>query len=174
MESNQKRRLIWVAIVFVILLVLGMFTFRAFDSVRVARTGSDLGTTYLVYHAGLLGEVKFGGCTVDMKEPWLPRLKSYETLSIVSDELILIDFKAPTMGEKYQSISLLRNSFNFDQTLLQASEKIGENSVQFIDAEVTKAKIPTLAWLPQSRLYVAGRTQEKVREALKSLKIACK
>ena len=154
--------------VFFVIVIGAWLTFLA-----VARTGGTPSITFLAYTTGLLGEVEFGGCSLAVGAPWFPKLPSYQTLSVNTDQIAFLNVREPKIEGKLNIVSFIRNKQPLSPERLFPPEKLGDVSVQFVNDEFNKSVQTAVAWLPTNSMYVGAQTKATLREILAVTTITC-
>lgn len=138
-----------------------------------AKSGIDPYKTYRAYHLHLLGEIELGDCQIRLREPWFPKLSSYQVLSIDDKEVAFINVDSPLVSGKAVSISFIRNLPDIRPDALLAPVKVGEISAQFPHSDLTPSNERSFAWLPDSHFYAVSRNDMALRDGLTSAVIHC-
>lgn len=108
-KSKFRKSIFWLLAI-ILLLALLVFIGLAWREIQTAKSGKDLGATYRTYHAGLLGKLKIAGCAIDIKQPWMPRLDSYDDLKIKAPEIIFVNTEQKTVSGEPTNFSVIRRS----------------------------------------------------------------
>ena len=163
----------WTAFLFFVCAGTAGFAWYTYGYVSDAKSGNDPYRTYVAYHLRLLGEVKFGKCTIRLSDPWLPKLVSYESLLVQADQVDFVDVDAPIVNDRAVSVSFVRNTKDINPEWLKPVEVAGSVSIQYIERTDGLPLSKAYAKIPETGYYVVSKDQGTIRRAMRAATITC-